>query len=651
MGYDLSQWAQGLPPDRAELLFTKKGIAKRKRKNSGSNPQPFPVDWRDPARPDGEYELDTLGSKRLRLRWCERPWRDFWGPRPKSDAQWMYICDAFGYFQCSFLKAINPAKSTHAVVTTEEFDKIREGKQRRESAEFDLTMIEYCALEVEVLSRLMRQLNLGMVEQNIRLPKHKFFGPGQTAQATLDLIGNKLVVNDPDTGKVKKVVEISRKNIETVVPLSFRDAARHSYYGGWFEILKHGTHKGTCYEYDINSAYPKVMTRLPCLLHGRYREGKGNPYHARGMRQRGGYGIGRDQLLCLVEARVYGSHPRIGAMLHRIRSGPHKGSVIRPQQTEGWFWLHELEAAQRAKVVDDIDFMQWLAYTPCDCAPPLRALEELYLKRLEIGKNTPSGVALKLMYNSCYGKFAQSIGAPKYANPIYASLITAGCRCMILDAIATHQRGANAVLMVATDGIYFTEEHRKIMPDPATLGRWERTKRENITLFKPGCYWDQDVRDALGDDDKLSDLKLKARGVNMHALAREIARIDDLFATMKPGDKWPSATIETPFQVVSPTQALARRKWNTCGLVSFNRKVVVSSDPSIKRKARGPGWSKPLPFSLQGLRSLPYDGSFGEELPEGEMMRERPLMDFTHPDGNLITQLAGVFTGRVSEYI
>src|SRR6185312_12186664 len=50
----------------------------------------------------------------------------------------------------------------------------------------------------------------------------------------------------------------------------FRDAARLAYFGGWFEIMWHGMAAGPSYAYDINSAYPKIMSQLPCLLHGSY---------------------------------------------------------------------------------------------------------------------------------------------------------------------------------------------------------------------------------------------------------------------------------------------------------------------------------------------------------------------------------------------
>src|SRR5690349_8431198 len=99
----------------------------------------------------------------------------------------------------------------------------------------------------------MTKLNEGFVEDGVRLRKDKWFGPGQAAQEWMKLIG-------VPTGE----------EVREAVPQWARDAARKTYYGGWFEIFHHGPVPGTSYGYDINSAYPAVIANLPCLLHGRW---------------------------------------------------------------------------------------------------------------------------------------------------------------------------------------------------------------------------------------------------------------------------------------------------------------------------------------------------------------------------------------------
>src|SRR5690606_895113 len=107
-----------------------------------------------------------------------------------------------------------------------------------------------------------------------------------------------------------------------------------------------------------------------------------------------------------------------------------------------------------------------------------------------VGKNSSHGKAYKLIYNSAYGKMAQSIGNPKYSNPIYASLITTGCRTMITHAIATHPKKTKDLLMVATDGVYFRSPHPSLEIDKSRLGAWDESIKRNLTLFMPGIYWD-----------------------------------------------------------------------------------------------------------------------------------------------------------------
>jgi hypothetical protein len=59
--------------------------------------------------------------------------------KPK-DPPWMYICDTFSFFQCSFLKATDPAPrlkvGTDLVATPEQHERIKLGKLRREDATF-----------------------------------------------------------------------------------------------------------------------------------------------------------------------------------------------------------------------------------------------------------------------------------------------------------------------------------------------------------------------------------------------------------------------------------------------------------------------------------------------------------------------------------
>lgn len=605
LGYDWSQIFRDLTEHAARMLLTTAGIAARQRTIRPGLP-PFPVQWRS-------WEFDSLGLRRIKLR--PRPPKPPPGKKP-VEVPWMYICDASAYFQTSFLRAINPAGylacGQEPPVSAAEYALIAEGKGRRGSETFGPEMIAYNEAELAALPRIVKPLNEAFVRMGVRLKRNQWFGPGQAAQAWLTNI------NCPSGAEIRETV-----------PADFRDAARRSYYGGWFEIFWHGPYPGTLWEYDINSAYPATMATLPCLLHGRYSAGEGEPP------------VPGPRDLLLVHAHLCGSDSRLGTMMHRRRDG----QIMRPWQTRGWYWLHELKAAEAAGLIDTMEFESWHGYEPCACLPPVAAIEGLYQQRVELGetmKNSAFGVALKLVYNSCYGKFAQSVGNPKFANPVYASLITSGCRVRILDAIASHPLRSRGVAMIATDGVYFTSPHPALELDKTRLGAWSMSERTGMTLFKPGVYWDDKTRVSLAS----GDARLKSRGIDARLLARHIGELDEQWSALAADrGSWPRLSMPVSFALVSPKQALARGKWHLCGAVIQDARVVQSADPAQKRRTRRPavGWSAPHMGEFEAgmfiLDSSPYQGAMGEESGEDREIG-------VSPDGGIISTLQQMFKGE-----
>lgn len=596
LGYDFTQWFRTLPGERARMLLSKEGIAKRKPKNP-LNPIPFPVEWRG-------WKFDILNYKRFKL-------------QAEGSSEWLYICDAGSFFQTSFLSAIDPKNwQDSKVCTDEELETIREGKSKRGHTGFDAEMVKYNITENRVMSRLMAEYNRGLVKAGLFLNREQWFGPGQAAQVWLDNI------NAP-----------TRKTIEEKTPAAYRDAARAAYYGGWFEITAHGVIPGETHEYDINSAYPAVIATLPCLLHGKWSSGSKPIAH-------------KPDAYTLVRIEADGNSRRLGGLPWRSVHG----KIAHPNGTYGWYWQHEVEAARRAKLIKYVEFVPdetgiaWLRYEPCKCKPPLRSIADLYKQRLEVGKNTAEGKALKLVYNSAYGKQAQSLGSPKYANAIYASLITAGCRVMILDAIATHPKGATDVMMIATDGIYFRAPHTKLKLSKTELGAWDHSIKSNLSLFMPGVYWDDGSRERIARGESAN---LKSRGVNAADLSQQISWIDQQWSEWKPPTKkmvdgtmvevrfkWPEARIGITFDMVSATQALARGAWESAGFVSTDAEKILSSNPETKRDpdtlAIVDEVLRSRPNPERGMWfSEPYKGTFGDEMRENMALRE-----FMSPDGD-----------------
>jgi hypothetical protein len=598
LGYDFTQWLRSLTFSRAEMLFSKHGIARRRRKRSGQNPMPFPVHVGDDENP-WQWEIDILGLKRFMI-------RPGLGRAPKKDDEnlhkWMYICDVGSFFQQSFMKTLTEwRKQDPLFCTDEEFNKVAKGKLKRATAKLDDEMLEYNVLECDLLARVMPSIDFGFRSFNVVLNRRQWIGPGQAAQKWL-----------------RSIKAPTAKAIRLKVPDWARDAARQTYFGGWFETFMSGHVPGTTWEYDVNSAYPSAIANLPCLLHGRWTQGKGSDFT---VPKRG---------LLMVKAWVTGKDPWVGAMLHRTKDG----KVLRPHQTSGWYWWHELIAAKKAGLVATIEVDEWVKYDGCKCEKPFKAIEELYLKRLEVGKNTPQGKAYKLIYNSSYGKMAQSIGQPIFANPIYASLITCGCRCKILKAIATHPRKTADLVKIATDGIYFRTPHPSLKLDDEKLGFWSVSKKQNLTVFMPGLYWDDESRARIREAKKKEDvdLKLKSRGVPARDLAASIGKIDELFRKFRAGKRWPQITLNINFAMVSPKQAVERRKWGLCGTVTSNAKRTISSNPGVKRSAfrKVEDVIRTFPFERsKEVSSTAYDRHFGED------MEEELDLDIMTPEGNL----------------
>jgi len=608
LGYDFTQWLKTLPADRAWMLLSDKGKQLRARTRSGGNRKPFPVYY------DG-WEFDILAFKRFKLRPATA------GGHNKNG--WMYINDCGSFFQTSFLAATNPDSWSEPILSVDEYRILSAGKERRSNAVLDKAMLRYNALENDVFARLMSSLAQGFAECGIHLRRDQWYGPGQAAQKWLNGI------HDFPDGQ----------DVRGCTPAHILDLARESYYGGWFEIFAHGHIPAATYEYDINSAYPYIIARLPCLLHGQW--------------------VRSDHLdhkrLQLVRACVQGSDRHCGAMLHRMPDG----CIRRPSYTEGVYWAHEILAARKSGVIDTVDIKEAWTYEPCDCAPPLRGVSGLYDQRLRIGKNTPAGKALRLLINSLYGKMAQSVGEPRYANPIYASLITSGCRTMILDAIATHPLKTDAVVMIATDGIYFTSKH-PLLRVSSKLGDWDVTEKQNLTLFKPGVYWDDDTRRRI---DAGRDPSFKARGVNAKAFGSRINIIDDWFASWReyPAERdpmgaregfYPRITFDTSFAMVTATQACIRGKWDQCGSVGHTKPhssgcqscsgahLVQDADPIGKRHSgwhdprRNIFWSEPYPDGGPNKVSTPYSRRFGQPDPDEYGIT---------PDGTVVDHVAQIF--------
>lgn len=473
-GYDSTMILRDLPPDRRQRLLDMDKFGPDNH-GSGGGAVRYTY-WRD-------YGIEYLPRNYLRV--CRT--REHWWPQFDADGRPVMnpetgkqvkvrgrqiikgstrtIYDVFAFFQCSFVRAL-----TDWNVGTEELRaSIAAEKDRR--AEFHSIgprERQYCALECVLLEELMGRFREVCREADI-MPA-TWNGAGKLSTA---------LHRRHNTMTAWQVVETT--------PLEARVMASDAYYGGRFEVMRTGQLEGV-HEYDIRSAYPAAMTKLPCLEHGewvRLTPRQCDRWLA-------------DPAAGPFVAPVKFSHDVVQrANMFGLPIRTKQGRLEWPQKGAGVYWSTEVRAALKHGCKPK--FGSGWGYTrQCECKP-FSWVADLYRYRQSIGADG-RGKVIKLGINGLYGKLAQRIGNPRYANMIWASLITASTRAQLLDAAA---HDPQAIAMMATDGIY------SLRPLPlelgTDLGQWEHKHHPKLFVVQPGLYW---------GDRHAEDWKAKSRGIS-----------------------------------------------------------------------------------------------------------------------------------------
>ena len=485
------------------------------------NGRVMPVDY-------GRYSFDYLPHKEFKVR--------------KDGGPWLVINDVGQFFQTSFLKTLEKWQ----IGTPEEIEMIRKGKSMR--ADFTGVTDEiraYNTLEILLLQKLMGEFRSVCIDTGY-VPR-KWQGPGYLASAMLDHHG------------VPK-----RKEIPIMLNDDFRRLANDAYYGGRFETTATGPISGPVYQYDINSAYPSVLRSLPCLTHGSWRR-------VRELPDRGSLWFGQ----------VYFYHDA-NSFLYNLPIRDKLGNIHYPREGNGVYWSTELEAAQNGGT--KLSYSTGWVYEPhCDCRW-FDFIDDYYARRLALGKST-KGMVLKLAGNSIYGKLAQSIGYAPYANPVWAGLITAGCRAQIIEA---YSQNPAAVYMIATDGIFSGE--RLSLPVSSALGDWEETIHDQgVFIVQPGIYF------LPGGD-------VKTRGVERGRISNRREDFQDAWNKFL-GSNGINYTVNVQVDnFITVKQAIARHKWNIAGTWEHTTRDI-SFDWGTKRQR-----SHAIDDG-RGIRTFPHSGS------------------------------------------
>jgi hypothetical protein len=379
------------------------------------------------------------------------------------------VWDIFGFFQKSFVKALQDSPQ---LFDPDVVKRIADMKLQRENFDHlpDDQIREYCIDECQYLSLLFRDMLIHI--ENMGLKLGRFDGAGALASAFYRQKKTKEHISDAELPE---------------------DVALHAYFGGRFEISEIGF-IGDAYAYDINSAYPYIISTLPCLACGRFRPVSEYVPGAMGVYRVGSRTSGKfapfpfrtnDELAKAMNAKLREDGTRVN-LTDKAIFYAHGG--------QRWVWQDEVAAARKHFGDAAIPVYEGYVFEPgCD-HKPFADIPALYRKRRELKKAGDGAEKVyKLMLNSLYGKLAQSIGwkldknglpqPPEFQSFAWAGMITSGTRAMILDAVMQGD-----VVSIATDGILSRTEIPALLPSSKELGMWERDRVRDLYLFQSGVY-------------------------------------------------------------------------------------------------------------------------------------------------------------------
>lgn len=382
----------------------------------------------------------TLDGFSFHLEWIPRKCFNVYSPDIR---QRIRIYDVFGFFQSSFVKALEdwkiPDPNGDIKRMKAERSRFTRG-QRKEIA-------AYCLSECKLLVTLMDALDESMLEAGIKL--RSYMGAGSVAGALLqkEKVKRHHVSDSEQTDRIRAIFH-------------------HAYFGGRIEIFMQGLFNDLV-NYDVRSAYPAEAMSLPSLVGGTWKdvtEWTGSP-HA----------------IYRVEWNIENAS---GVMPFPLRR---KGLIFYPTNGRGWYHAREVKAALALFGESQIRILDGIQLEPATDDKPFAFIRDYYRMRYEAkAAGKASEKAYKLGLNSLYGKLAQGLshkGEPPFRSLYWAGRITSGTRARLLDCASLNP---SSVVSMATDGITFLSDPK--IEESNELGGYERTEFETFFIAQPGIY-------------------------------------------------------------------------------------------------------------------------------------------------------------------
>lgn len=354
----------------------------------------------------------------------------------KHDNRRFHSTDIFTFFQCSFEKALEEWNIKVPAIITR-------GKAARQDfsawSEEDITA--YNDAELKMMAQLAEKLRDAV--KPLSLPIRSWHGPGALAGSWLS--------------------KQKARYYKGELPPEVHDAATRAYFGGRIDVQGYGI-VSPVFHYDIVSAYPSAIRYLPDLSRLEWKRAEGErPYLA-------GVSVSRIRWR-IPETNKWGPFPWRSL----------QGSIRYPLQGEGWYWQDEISACIERFGPDSVEFLEtWQANGEIRY-PFKTAVEEAFAYRRELkAQGKSSHIAVKLILNSLYGKFAQTVGRAQYYSPVWAGLITSYTRAQLLRQLS------DSVVCVMTDSIW-TKTPLSV-DTSAQLGTWEEQAEGTLILAGAGLY-------------------------------------------------------------------------------------------------------------------------------------------------------------------
>lgn len=575
-GYDSTMILKDLPPDRVKRLF------EPFERGPGKSPYTYFRDrWAIDYRPKQYLRVARLQRDRAgKLRVVEGSSRTIW--------------ETGGFFQKSFVKAV----SDWNIGTKYGRELIATTKERRgDFTEMTIAERRYCRMECEYLAAMMTEFRQACHDSGT-MPA-TWSGAGAISAA---------LHRDHQTPKRQELERLRQKRLVKM--------ASAAYFGGRFEVTRTGLVAGPIWEYDISSAYPDAMRRLPCPVHTRWRRINGAASNF-------------DMTQPFI-ADVAFRHDPDAALAHLpFRQ---KGRLYWPLNGRGTYWGWELCAAVATGDCSITDFHGgYYAEKRCDCRP-YDWVERLYEQRKSLGKQA-RGYPLKLGLNALYGKLAQRQGGAPYRDLLAAGMITAMTRAKLIHAYTGAER---SIVMLATDAVF--SRQRLPLDIGPHLGQWEEKERPSgLFVVQPGVYW------SPGGNDQP-----KTRGIPQSRIIAARASFEDAWKlhmdTLRRDPDGELYGPDTPAIGVGVTDfighrlALAQNNPLKAGRwIKHDR--LVSFDWSLKRDPRArsvfdEAWTAPY-AGHPGMTSDPYDPKAPDQLTELDQREmEMECDDDYYPWGN-----------------